>query len=43
MEISIWECLKCGHKWLPRIKEKPVQCPKCKRTDWSKPRKEKYK
>lgn len=28
-------CRLCGHEWLPRVK-KPVECPKCKRTDWEK-------
>ncbi len=26
-------CIKCGHKWIPRV-EKPVQCPACKKYGW---------
>lgn len=31
-------CLRCGATWTPR-KSNPVQCPRCKRVDWNKPRK----
>ncbi len=24
------ECLHCGHTWTPRLKHKPLSCPKCK-------------
>ena len=27
------ECLKCGHKWIPRVGN-PRQCPKCKKYSW---------
>ena len=27
---SLKNCMKCGYTWLPR-KEKPRQCPNCKR------------
>lgn len=27
-------CIRCGYTWTPR-KEKPVQCPGCKRRDHS--------
>jgi len=29
-------CEKCGHQWLPRIKERPLSCPKCKSPSWDK-------
>jgi len=32
------KCLKCSHKWIPRV-AKPVECPKCKRRDWNKEKK----
>jgi DNA-directed RNA polymerase subunit RPC12/RpoP len=34
------ECLRCGHKWFPRIhpSREPVQCPKCKSPYWNKER-----
>lgn len=32
-------CHKCGADWLPRKEgELPVQCPRCKRVDWQKPK-----
>lgn len=39
VEVKEIECLKCGHKWIPR---KPVVtvCPKCKVYTWNTPRKE---
>ena len=33
-KLKVFKCNRCGHKWIPRVKE-PVQCPKCKRTDWN--------
>ena len=33
-EVSFALCKKCGHEWIKRIPN-PVQCPKCKRTDWN--------
>ncbi len=32
------KCLKCGFEWIPRV-EDPLQCPKCKRYDWNKEKK----
>jgi rubrerythrin len=37
IQMQKYTCEKCGHIWIPRILERPVQCPKCKRTDWDKP------
>ena len=31
---------QCGHTWTTRIDHKPVRCPRCSSTTWSKPRKE---
>ena len=28
------ECLRCGHKWIPRIEGKPKSCPSCKNRLW---------
>lgn len=36
------ECLRCGHKWLPRnswAARHPVQCPKCKSPYWNQKKK----
>jgi predicted Zn-ribbon and HTH transcriptional regulator len=30
-------CKRCGHKWLPRIRD-PVLCPKCKSARWKEPK-----
>ena len=43
MVINAFECLRCGHKWIPRVelaqlegelKDKPRICPKCKSAYW---------
>jgi len=36
--VSGWECLRCGHKWVPRIKREPKRCPGCKSPYWNRPR-----
>ena len=33
------KCKLCGHEWIPRIKNKPTACPKCKRYDWEEKKK----
>ena len=34
MDIKLWECKKCGHKWANRKDKKPRVCPKCKKYTW---------
>lgn len=29
------KCLRCGYVWNKRIEKDPIQCPNCKRLDWS--------
>lgn len=38
--IQGFECDRCGHQWIPRLKidEEPTICPKCKSPYWNKPR-----
>ena len=38
--IKAFQCDRCGHSWLPRLKieQKPTICPKCKSAYWDKPR-----
>jgi predicted Zn-ribbon and HTH transcriptional regulator len=36
--IQAHKCLRCGHVWIPRKKEKPRVCPKCKSPYWDKPK-----
>ena len=36
--VSGWECLRCGHKWIPRIEKEPKRCPGCKSPYWNQPR-----
>ena len=39
--IHSWNCLRCGHAWLPRQTDNPIVCPKCKSPWWDIPKKEK--
>ena len=35
-KIKFLECLRCGHEWIPRNKnKKPKQCPRCKNKYWN--------
>lgn len=34
-------CKLCGHEWMPRTDRAPVACPKCKRYDWNKEKRDK--
>ena len=35
-EVEGYQCLRCGHKWVPRItSEEPRICPKCKSPYWN--------
>lgn len=36
-------CNLCKHEWLSKLKELPIQCPKCKRPDWNEIKKKKRK
>ena len=38
--ITVYFCERCDHEWLPRRKEKPIICPKCKSAYWNKPRRQ---
>lgn len=35
-DMTEYKCNKCGHEWLPRTKNKPLVCPKCKTYNWEK-------
>jgi len=39
IEITEFECARCGYKWVNRINGKdgpvPLRCAKCKRTNWN--------
>lgn len=41
--IEGFKCERCGHEWIPRDKEHPRVCPKCKSPYWDIPRKTRYK
>ena len=41
--LTGFKCERCGHKWVPRNKEEPAVCPKCKSPYWNKPRRQKKK
>ena len=34
-----YQCERCNHVWVPREKEYPRVCPKCKSPYWDRPRK----
>lgn len=33
-----YRCERCNHEWIPRTKDYPVICPKCKSPYWDKPK-----
>ena len=39
IEITEYECARCGYRWVNRINGKdgpvPIRCAKCKRTSWN--------
>jgi uncharacterized protein (DUF433 family) len=41
--MQIWlkgyQCLRCGHQWVPRKKGAPLKCPSCDSPYWQQPRK----
>lgn len=40
--ITQLECLRCSHKWWPRIETAPKTCPRCKSKDWAIPKMREY-
>ena len=38
--LPMWNCLRCGHEWYPRRKDRPRQCPnpKCHSVWWDTPK-----
>lgn len=38
MKLPHYTCTRCGHAWVPRIAEKPKQCPHCKNPNWNTPK-----
>lgn len=41
IEIEGYRCERCKHEWIPRGKEHPSVCPKCKSPYWNKARRSK--
>ena len=37
--MNTHECRRCEHRWIGRLSQPPVQCPKCKSPYWDVPRK----
>ncbi len=39
-EVEGFQCLRCGHKWVPRVilDREPTICPRCKSPYWNKQR-----
>ncbi len=40
IQVTAFKCERCAHIWVPRAKERPVICPKCKSARWDKPKTE---
>jgi predicted Zn-ribbon and HTH transcriptional regulator len=39
IEVDGYQCLRCGHRWVPRnVDVEPTICPKCKSPYWNKAR-----
>ena len=40
VKIDGFRCSRCGHKWVPESKNRPVTCPnpRCRSAYWDKPR-----
>lgn len=40
VEITVegFKCERCEHEWIPRNKNEPAVCPKCKSPYWNRPR-----
>ena len=38
-----YQCERCRHTWVPRMKDYPRICPKCKSAYWDRPRKKRAK
>lgn len=34
VELPVFECLRCRHKWSPRKPETPLRCGSCKSPYW---------
>lgn len=43
VKLDGFVCERCGHTWLPREKEEPRVCPRCKSPYWDRPRRAKKK
>ncbi len=41
IEVDGFKCERCRHEWIPRKKEYPIICPKCKSPYWDRLRKKK--
>ena len=39
VEVEGFQCSRCGHKWIPRLKnEIPSNCPTCQTRKWDWPK-----
>jgi len=38
IKLTILECNRCHHTWIPRSQKKPKVCPKCNSPYWDKKR-----
>ncbi len=45
IEVDLYECKRCGHKWIPRLStvesgERPIVCASCRSPYWERPLKD---
>jgi len=38
INLPFFKCLRCNHKWIPRVPKKPKVCPSCNSPYWDKER-----
>lgn len=41
IKLPHWECLRCGHVWIPRVTHKPAKCASCRSPFWDRPARKK--
>lgn len=34
INLTIWTCLRCGHRWYARVPRRPSRCAKCRAINW---------
>jgi Zn finger protein HypA/HybF involved in hydrogenase expression len=42
IKVDGWKCERCAHEWIPKKKDVPRFCPKCRSIYWDRARKVKH-